>query len=149
MNTRTPIRPFKPTYVSKPLLSSSIAKIRRHYRLQCPGKNDKMNLYLPKDALSTNLWSVFWLVRCMSSVGRIHIIMLNLTDAYKVILIGWEILWALKFDLRAMSWSWYTLVKIRLIGIRTSHFFFENWCSMNESTFKIHSGIILTETTPV
>ena len=45
MNTRTPIRPFKPTYVSKPLVSSDIAKIRKHYKLQCSGKN-KSYIYL-------------------------------------------------------------------------------------------------------
>ena len=46
MNTRTPIRPFKPTYVSKPLVSSNIAKIRKHYGLQCSGKRDKhMSLF--------------------------------------------------------------------------------------------------------
>ena len=40
MNTQTPIRPFRPTYVSKPLVSSKIAKIRKHYGLQCSGKKD-------------------------------------------------------------------------------------------------------------
>ena len=37
-NTMTPIRPFKPLYVSKPLVSNDVAKIRQHYGLQCNGK---------------------------------------------------------------------------------------------------------------
>ena len=41
MNTRTPIRPFKPTYVSKPLVSTDVAKIRQHYGLQCKGKSER------------------------------------------------------------------------------------------------------------
>ena len=41
MNTQTPIRSFKPTYVSKPLVSTDIAKIRKHYGLQCTGKNNE------------------------------------------------------------------------------------------------------------
>ena len=39
-NTRTPIRPFKPLYVSKPLVSTNVAMIRQHYGLRCKGKND-------------------------------------------------------------------------------------------------------------
>ena len=39
-NTVTHVRPLKPTYVDKPLLSNEIATIRKHYGLQCPGKND-------------------------------------------------------------------------------------------------------------
>ena len=47
MNTRTPIRLFKPTYVSKPLVSTDIAKIRKHYGLQCTGK-ENANVYQEK-----------------------------------------------------------------------------------------------------
>ena len=35
MNTRTPMRPFKPTFADKPLVSTNIAKIRQHYDLHC------------------------------------------------------------------------------------------------------------------
>ena len=35
INTRTPIRPFKPTYAFSPLLSDDIGKIREHYNLTC------------------------------------------------------------------------------------------------------------------
>ena len=38
MSTKTPIRPFKPLYVSKPLVSNDVARIRQHYGLQCNGK---------------------------------------------------------------------------------------------------------------
>ena len=38
MITKTPIRPFKPLYVSKPLVSNDVARIRQHYGLQCIGK---------------------------------------------------------------------------------------------------------------
>ena len=35
MNTWTPIRPFKPTYVYTPLISDDVKKIREHYKLNC------------------------------------------------------------------------------------------------------------------
>ena len=35
MNTWTPIRPFKPTYVYSPLISNNIKKIRKHFNLAC------------------------------------------------------------------------------------------------------------------
>ena len=38
MNTRTPIRPFKPSYANTPLVFTDITKIKRHYGLQCKGK---------------------------------------------------------------------------------------------------------------
>ena len=37
VNTWTPIRPFKPTYVNTPLLSDDVDKIRKHYGLDCDG----------------------------------------------------------------------------------------------------------------
>ena len=47
MNTRTPIRPFKPLYVSKPLASTDVAKIRDHYGIRCKGESDiYSDLYL-------------------------------------------------------------------------------------------------------
>ena len=38
LNTWTPIRPFTPTYVNRPLLSDDGDKIRKHYGLTCVGK---------------------------------------------------------------------------------------------------------------
>ena len=35
MNTWTPIRLFKPTYVYSPLISDDVKKIRTHYNLKC------------------------------------------------------------------------------------------------------------------
>ena len=46
MNTRTPIRPFKPLYVSKPLISTDVAKISQHYGLRCKGENDAFSFRL-------------------------------------------------------------------------------------------------------
>ena len=57
MNTRTPIRPFKPTYVSKPLASTDVAKIRKHYRLQCSGKNDIITVSIPKCKCTIGLYN--------------------------------------------------------------------------------------------
>ena len=37
VNTWTPIRPFKPTYVNTPLLSDDVDEIRKHYGLDCNG----------------------------------------------------------------------------------------------------------------
>ena len=37
MNTRTPIRPFIPTYADSPLLSDEVGKIWQHYGLDCDG----------------------------------------------------------------------------------------------------------------
>ena len=42
MNTRTPIRPFKPLYVTKPLVSTDVARIRQFYGLQCKRKKEKI-----------------------------------------------------------------------------------------------------------
>ena len=39
-NNETHMRPFKPTYVNKPLVSNEIAIIRKHYGLQCTGKDE-------------------------------------------------------------------------------------------------------------
>ena len=37
VNTWTPIRPFRPTYVNSPLLSDDVDEIRAHYHLNCGG----------------------------------------------------------------------------------------------------------------
>ena len=37
VNTWTPKRPFKPTYVNTPLLSDNIDEIRAHYGIKCVG----------------------------------------------------------------------------------------------------------------
>ena len=41
INTRTPIRPFKPLDVTKPHVSTNFAKIRPFYELQCNGKKEE------------------------------------------------------------------------------------------------------------
>ena len=41
ITTQSPIRTFKKTYVSKPLVSTNVENIRKHYELRCTGENDK------------------------------------------------------------------------------------------------------------
>ena len=69
INTRTPIRPFKPTYASKPLVSTDAAKIRQHYRLHCKGKKEhpsKVSFFNVKicsnDCSSSNLVLLYLVV---------------------------------------------------------------------------------------
>ena len=54
VNTKTPIRPFKPLYKSKLLVSTDVGKIRHHYGLQ--GKGKKKGIIF--DTLLTLIWNI-------------------------------------------------------------------------------------------
>ena len=42
------MRPFKPLYVSKPLVSTDVGTIRQHYGLQCKGKPQMKHMFVDK-----------------------------------------------------------------------------------------------------